>query len=103
MDFARYTATELRNRWRGFQPWPGAFTLMDGKKLIVHRMEVVADEASRHPAEPGLVVVDGERLLASCAGQTWLALAELQLEGKKRMTAAEFLRGTHPASGMRLG
>jgi len=42
MDFAAHTATELRNRWRGFQPWPGAFTALDGKKLIVHRMEVAA-------------------------------------------------------------
>jgi methionyl-tRNA formyltransferase len=41
MDFAAHTATELKNRWRGFQPWPGAFTALDGKKLIVHRMEVV--------------------------------------------------------------
>ena len=33
-------AHELYNRWRGFQPWPGAFTMLDGKKLIVHRMAV---------------------------------------------------------------
>ncbi len=41
MDFAARSATELYNRWRGFQPWPGAFTTLDGKKLIVHRMAVV--------------------------------------------------------------
>src|ERR1039457_2706517 len=41
MDFAARTATELKNRWRGFQPWPGAFTSFDGKKLIVHRMALV--------------------------------------------------------------
>jgi methionyl-tRNA formyltransferase len=40
MDFAAHTATELKNRWRGFQPWPGAFTQLGGKKLIVHRMTV---------------------------------------------------------------
>ena len=40
MDFAARTATELYNRWRGFQPWPGAFTVLDGKKLIVHRMAI---------------------------------------------------------------
>ncbi len=37
MDFAARTAPELYNRWRGFQPWPGAFTTLEGKKLIVHR------------------------------------------------------------------
>src|ERR1035441_9311851 len=41
MDFAARTATELKNRWRGFQPWPGAFTAFNGKKLIVHRISVV--------------------------------------------------------------
>ena len=40
MDFAARTAHELYNRWRGFQPWPGAFTALNGKKLIVHRMAV---------------------------------------------------------------
>jgi methionyl-tRNA formyltransferase len=40
MDFAARTAHELYNRWRGFQPWPGAFTTLDGKKLIVHRMSL---------------------------------------------------------------
>ena len=42
MDFAARTANELYNRWRGFQPWPGAFTTLDGKKLIVHRMALWA-------------------------------------------------------------
>jgi len=105
MDFGARTATELRNRWRGFQPWPGAFALLEGKKLIVHRMEVVpAERAPDHgAAEPGSLLVDENRMLVGCAQGTWLALTELQLEGKKRMTAAEFLRGTHLAPGSRLG
>jgi methionyl-tRNA formyltransferase len=102
MDFAAHTAEQLRNRWRGFQPWPGAFTMLNGKKLIVHRM-AVADSASMRPSEPGEIWVDQERLLVSCAAGTWLQLLELQLEGKKRMPAAEFLRGFQLASGARLG
>jgi methionyl-tRNA formyltransferase len=102
MDFAAYTATELRNRWRGFQPWPGAFTALDGKKLIVHRMDVAVCAAGCVEV-PGTVVVDRDLLRVGCAKGTWLALVELQVEGKKRMTAAEFLRGVHLASGMRLG
>ena len=47
MDFAAYTATELKNRWRGFQPWPGAFTALDGKKLIAHRLDVMESATSR--------------------------------------------------------
>jgi len=105
MDFATHTATELHNRWRGFQPWPGAFTALDGKKLIVHHMEVVDAPASQEstPAEPALTLpgamrhgqihIQDHRLLVACAGNTWLELLEVQLEGKKRLAAAEFLRG----------
>ncbi|HEX4284925.1 MAG TPA: methionyl-tRNA formyltransferase [Terracidiphilus sp.] len=102
MDFATRTATELRNRWRGFQPWPGAFTLLEEKKLIVHRMEL-ANDAPNAPAEPGSLVLDQGRMLVACAQSTWLALTELQLEGKRRISVDEFLRGTHLAPGTRLG
>ena len=105
MDFAVHTATELKNRWRGFQPWPGAFAVLDGKKLIVPRMEVaeLAGLDGNVAAEPGRLFVDQNRILICCARASWLDLLELQLEGKKRMTAPEFLRGTHLVSGIRLG
>jgi methionyl-tRNA formyltransferase len=100
MDFAAHSAVELKNRWRGFQPWPGAFTALEGKKLIVHLMEVAAAPDSRNstPADaasilPGQIHIEGHRLLVACAEGTWLELLEVQLEGKKRLTAAEFLRG----------
>ena len=105
MDFATRAAHELYNRWRGFQPWPGAFTMLAGKKLIVHQM-VVADASSISApgsAQPGQIHVEDHRLFAACAGETWLELAELQLEGKKRLGAAEFLRGTALAEDARLG
>ena len=105
MDFAARTATELKNRWRGFQPWPGAFTVFNGKKLIVHRMSVVEASTFATPstAEPGRIHVEGHRLFVVCAQKTWLELIEVQLEGKKRLTASEFLRGAALADGARLG
>jgi methionyl-tRNA formyltransferase len=105
MDFAARTAVELSDRWRGFQPWPGAFTALEGKKLIVHTMRVVAASTSSAPAdaEPGCVYVENHRLFVACAHQTWLELLEIQLEGKKRLTAAEFLRGTQLGPSARLG
>jgi methionyl-tRNA formyltransferase len=105
MNFALHTATKIQNRWRGFQPWPGAFTALEGKKLIVHKMEVANGAEIDMPGslEPGHVVERGERIFVACAGNTWLELVELQLEGKKRLPAAEFLHGTHLATGMRLG
>jgi len=105
MDFAARAAHELYNRWRGFQPWPGAFTTLDGKKLIVHRMALAAKPASAESvaAEPGRICIESQRLFISCAGDTWLELLELQIEGKKRITAAEFLRGNALAANARLG
>ena len=102
MGFAARTAAELYNRWRGFQPWPGAFTVLEGKKLIVHRMGVaVAPEAA--PAQPGQIRVRDHRLFVACAANTWLELTELQLEGKKRLPAAEFLHGNLLGANARLG
>ncbi len=104
MDFAGRSATELYNRWRGFQPWPGAFTMLNGKKLIVHRM-VLADRFGydkTEPAQSGEMQVENGRIFAACAQDTWLELIEMQLEGKKRLGAAEFLRGMPIAGGARL-
>ena len=79
--------------------------MLNGKKLIVHRM-AVAEPASLSPgsaATPGEARVEQHRLLVCCAKGTWLELFEVQLEGKKRLPAAEFLRGMQLASGARLG
>ena len=100
MDFAARTATELWNRWRGFQPWPGAFTTLDGKKLIFHKLQAVS---LPRPAEPGQIFGENQHLIVACASGTALELLELQPEGKGRMTAAEFLRGNPIAPGARLG
>jgi methionyl-tRNA formyltransferase len=105
IDFAARTAQEIYNRWRGFQPWPGAFTALNGKKLIVHRMAVARGSYAEGLgfAEPGWVVVENHHLLVACAENTWLEFLELQVEGKKRMTAEEFLRGNPLPADARLG
>ncbi|MDP9263004.1 MAG: methionyl-tRNA formyltransferase [Acidobacteriota bacterium] len=100
IDFAR-TATEIANRLRGFQPWPGAFTTLRGKQLSVTAATPAASAASA--LAPGTLAVEGERLLAGCGGATALELLELQPEGRKRMPARDFLHGYHPRSGERLG
>lgn len=100
IDFSGRTATEIWNRWRGFQPWPGAFTMLDGKKLIVHRMRV---KDATGTGTPGEVRVENQRMLVACARGSWIEFAELQLEGKKRLGAAEFLRGAGLRAGARLG
>jgi methionyl-tRNA formyltransferase len=104
MDFSGRAAQELYNRWRGFQPWPGAFTTLDGKKVIVHRMGVGDAEALTAAAsQPGQIYVENHRLFAACADDTWLEFLEVQLEGKKRLPATEFLRGNALKEGACFG
>jgi methionyl-tRNA formyltransferase len=98
IDFSR-DAQQIYDRWRGFQPWPGAHTVLRGKKLIVQKMHV----ASEGDCEAGVVTVDGDVLHVGCGRGSLLRLDEVQMEGKRRMSAAEFLRGNQVRSGERLG
>jgi methionyl-tRNA formyltransferase len=98
IDFTR-TAQHIYNRWRGFQPWPGAHTTLRGKKLIAHSISL----ASHVDIEPGVLSVIDDQLLAGCGNRTCIVLEEVQLEGKRRMLASEFLRGFQIRSGERLG
>jgi methionyl-tRNA formyltransferase len=107
MDFAR-NANDLFNRLRGFQPWPGAFTTFKGKTLQVHRAQLLQRAVK---LTPGDVAVEGMRLFVGCGKSkdedkdtdTALELIEIQLEGKRRMTAQEFINGYRPKSGDHLG
>jgi methionyl-tRNA formyltransferase len=98
VDFTR-SAGEIYNRWRGFQPWPGAYTLFRGRKLTLHRLL----PAGRAQLPPGELMVEGERLFVAAGSATRLELLEVQLEGKKRMPVADFLRGAMPHPQERLG
>jgi methionyl-tRNA formyltransferase len=98
IDFS-LRAQRIYDRWRGFQPWPGAHTTLRGKKLIVHQMRVERGLT----AGAGELMVDRDLMFVGCGGETALQLSELQLEGKKRMSAAEFLRGFQVRGGERLG
>src|SRR5271155_1703386 len=108
MDFSR-TADDLFHRLRGFQPWPGAFTTFKGNILQVHRARPALDrpEEDAPKLTPGEIAVRAGRLLVECGSDngtgTALELLELQLEGKRRMTATEFINGYRPKSGDRLG
>jgi len=104
MDFAR-SAKELFNRLRGFQPWPGAFTTFKGKTLQVHRAQPVHHTVKMTQGE---IAVDGTRLFVGCGMEdkntaTTLEIIEVQPEGKRRMTAQEFINGYQPKSGDHLG
>jgi methionyl-tRNA formyltransferase len=91
-------APEIFNRIRGFDPWPGAYTTFRGKRLHVRR----ARPLSGASLPPGAVSTR-EGFRAGCGGGTALQLEELQLEGKQRISAADFVRGYRPAENELLG
>jgi len=98
VDFSR-TAKEIYDRWRGFQPWPGAYSSLRGKKLILSKLRV----CDGMDGDVGTVVVKGGGMMVISGQRTGIELVEVQMEGKKRMTAAEFLRGYQVKTGERVG
>lgn len=97
IDFQR-SAAEIINRLRGFQPWPGAFTSFRGKQL-----RVWAAKPATAALTPGVIEIEDSRMLAGCGHDTALQLLEVQPEGKKRMSAADFMNGYRPRTGEKLG
>jgi methionyl-tRNA formyltransferase len=100
IDF-QWTAREIHSRMRGFQPWPGIYTRFKGKNLkIISAMPVQAATVKAGPAE--LRMADAG-LLLGCGSGTVLELLQVQPEGKKVISAREFIGGYRPADGERLG
>lgn len=93
IDFTR-SAPEIYNRFRGFQPWPGAFTTFRGKGLNITGMKPASDAVHQ-----GQILTRDDRLFAGCGAGTALELLEVQPEDKKRISARDFLHGYHPQTG----
>jgi methionyl-tRNA formyltransferase len=89
IDWAR-PAIEIYNRCRGFLPWPGTYTTFRGHLLHIWRSKPVNDIDL---GLPGSLHVRGRSLLVACGGGTALNVEELQLEGRKRITAEAFRHG----------
>jgi len=97
IDFSR-TATEIFNRLRGFQPWPGAHTKFRSKTL-----QILKAQPAGKALAPAELHADSGHLLVGCGNHTSLELLELQLEGKKRIPAKDFLQGYRPKPDEKLG
>lgn len=100
MDFTK-SAAELERLVRGMNPWPSAYTRLNGKTLKVWKSGAAA--SCGKTAEPGTVLrTDKEGIHVACADGV-LILKEVQLEGKKRMDTDAFLRGYRLEEGTVLG
>ena len=97
IDFSR-PAAEIFNRIRGFQPWPGTYTKFRNKNLQILKAHTAGE------AIPAAAMrIQGDKLLVGCGQDSSLELLELQLEGKKRSSAHDFIQGYRPNPGERLG
>ncbi len=92
-------ANAIAQRCRGFHPWPSTFTRLDGKLLKIHRAHAVPTSSD---LPPGTIISAGETIDVA-TGDGALAVEELQLEGRKRLSAREFARGGTVPVGARLG
>jgi methionyl-tRNA formyltransferase len=80
---------------RGLNPWPSAYTHLDGKLLKIWDadVETTASEQPTVASAVGAVATDGKTYFKINCGEGVLSVNELQIEGKKRMKTADFLRG----------
>lgn len=101
LDFSR-PAVELERLIRGLNPWPSAYTRLDGKTLKIWKAQVREEEKGQETLEPGTVWITEQQELLVKTGKGMLKITELQLEGKKRMETEAFLRGYKVERGKRL-
>ena len=95
IDWSR-PAKAIECQVRGMDPWPSAYTHVNGKTLKVWKAEVREDESDA----PAGTVLKSDKELVVKAGTDALSLKEVQLEGKKRMKAEDFLRGYRISEGV---
>jgi methionyl-tRNA formyltransferase len=93
------TAIELDRRVRAFSPWPGTFTYWNGKLLRILSVQVTGHRV------PGAVgtIVKKEEGIGVVTGDGVLRLVQVQLEGKRAMSAQDFSRGQAAFIGSVLG
>ena len=100
LDFSRDAVT-LERLIRGFNPWPSAYTRLGDKTLKIWAADVCEKQDPKK--QPGTVTEVAKQDFTVACGEGALKITELQLQGKKRMDAAAFLRGYHLEAGMKLG
>ncbi len=92
------SAEQIHNQVRGLDPWPGAYSVLNGETLKMAGTTPEPDDG----AAPGTIVEASAKGVCIACGQGVLRVRELQLPGKKRLAAADFLRGYALPAGTRL-
>ena len=85
-----WTAATIFNRSRGLLPWPGIYTTFRGQHLHIWKTRPIADPAA---GQPGHLHATHKHLFVACGEDTALEILELQIQGRKRVSAEAFLAG----------
>lgn len=99
IDFSM-DAVSIERLIRGLNPWPSAYTSLNGKNLKIWKAVTKEDE---YEGQPGEIVYVSEDEMYIKTGKGVLGIIELQLEGKKRMYIQDFLHGNKIEKGIVLG
>ena len=83
------TAREVHNKIRGLCPWPSATAVLNGKKVKIHQSVISGCKGGN----AGEVIENGKKLIVSCGDGNCIEILNIQAEGKKAMSAADFMRG----------
>ncbi len=97
IDWAQ-EANEIFNRIRGLTPWPGVFTMLEGKTLRILAAKVL-DEGREKP--PGTIYRISDKGISVATGRKSLLISELHPQDRKPMKASEFIRGHRVKEGTR--
>lgn len=92
-------AEEIANRVRGFQPFPSSFTFRDGSRITIWKAEAITSNQPKAITSGSVIGIEREVFFVQCGNNTVLKISELQPEGKRRMSASDFVNGTHPSVG----
>jgi methionyl-tRNA formyltransferase len=85
------SSESVRNFVRGLSPYPAAWAILNGKNFKIYKVSVTGKQPGS--ASPGTLDTDDKTYLHVCAADGWIAIDELQPEGKKKMTIVDYLRG----------
>ena len=92
MDFTK-SAIELERLVRGLNPWPSAYTSLNGKMFKIWEAKAIEEDNNYQDTENGTIVIINKTSIVVKTSKGLLELFEVQLEGKKRMFVEDFLRG----------
>ncbi|HEU4389885.1 MAG TPA: methionyl-tRNA formyltransferase [Blastocatellia bacterium] len=96
------TAVKIANRVRGFQPWPGSYTAFRGHRLILWRAHPAPAPGPATAASSSVTQIGESHVRVVCGDRTSLDILELQIEGKRRLSARDFANGFRLKTGDKL-